>query len=74
LQGCAATSSWERDPTTVIERLRSEFSAAHLVCLIEDSEFAELNIEGLAAAAEAAGIAFHRLPIREGSVPTTWRA
>ena len=68
-QAEAATGSWDRDLAADIERLRGEFSAAHLVCLLEDSEFGELSIEGLAAAAQAAGIAFHRLPIPDGSVP-----
>lgn len=65
----AATGSWDRDLTSDIERLRSEFAATHLVCLLEDSELAELNIEGLAAAAGAAGMAFHRLPIGDASIP-----
>ncbi len=65
----AASGSWDRDLVADIERLRTEFSATHLVCLLEDSEFAELNIEGLAAAAGASGIQFHRLPIRDASIP-----
>lgn len=63
------TGSWDRDLTVDIERLRAEFAVAHLVCLLEDSEFDELRIGGLAVAAEAAGIAFHRLPIPDFSVP-----
>ncbi|MCZ2110943.1 MAG: hypothetical protein LC118_15475 [Dehalococcoidia bacterium] len=64
----AASGSWDRDLTADIERLRAEFSAAHLVCLLDDSELVELEIEGLPSAAQAAGIAFHRLPIPDGSV------
>lgn len=68
-QNDAATGSWDRELAADIGRLRAEFAADHLVCLLEDPEFVELKIEGLAAAARAAGIAFHRLPVRDGSVP-----
>jgi len=65
----AATGAWDRDLPADVERLRHQFAAKHLVCLLEDPEFVALKIEGLAAAAQAAGIAFHRLPLRDGSVP-----
>ncbi|MBK9342280.1 MAG: ADP-ribosylglycohydrolase family protein [Dehalococcoidia bacterium] len=65
----AATGAWQRDLATDIRRLRDEFSADHLVCLVEDSELKELQIEGLGSAAHAAGMAFHRLPIPDGFTP-----
>jgi ADP-ribosylglycohydrolase len=65
----AATGVWERDLRADVERLRAGFAADHLVCLLEDAEFAELQIEGLEAVARAAGIAFHRLPVPDGSLP-----
>lgn len=68
-QSHSATGAWERDLATDIERLRREFSANHLVCLLEDPEFAELQIESLAQVAKDAGLAFHRLPIRDGATP-----
>ena len=49
----AATGAWQRDLATDIRRLRDEFSADHLVCLVEDSELKELQIEGLGSAAHA---------------------
>ena len=65
----AATGSWDRDLSADLARLRSEFGADHLVCLLQDHEFEELAIGGLAAASANAGIAFHRLPIADGSEP-----
>jgi len=68
-QPAAATGSWDRDLGADITRLRAEFATDHLVCLIEDHEFAELGIERLPQEAAAAGIAFHRLPIADFSTP-----
>lgn len=68
-QQADATGSWDRDLSADIARLRNEFTADHLVCLLEDAEFAELKVEGLGEAAQAAGMAFHRLPIPDGSTP-----
>lgn len=68
-QPAAATGSWDRDLGADIARLRAGFAADHLVCLIEDHEFAELGIEHLPREAAAAGIAFHRLPIADFSTP-----
>jgi ADP-ribosyl-[dinitrogen reductase] hydrolase len=68
-QANAATGAWDRDLVAYLQRLRSEYAADHLVCLLEDAEFVELGIEGLAEAAAGLGIAFHRLPIRDGSTP-----
>jgi len=65
----AATGSWDRDLAADISRLRNEFGADHLVCLLQDHEFEELAIGGLADASANARIAFHRLPIADGSVP-----
>ena len=65
----AVSGAWDRDLEADLLRLREEFDAVHLVCLLEDHEFAELAIDSLADSAAGAGIHFHRLPIRDGAVP-----
>ena len=60
---------WERDLFVDLARLRTEFNADHLVCLLEDHELVDLHIESLPAAAKDLGLAFHRLPISDGDVP-----
>lgn len=65
----AASGVWDRDLEADIHRLRTEFNVAHLVCLLQDAELAELSIEQLSSVAAAAGISFHRLPIRDFSIP-----
>ena len=65
----AATGSWERDLAVDLARLRNEFEAAHLVCLLEDHELRELRIENLPGASADIGIAMHRLPIADGTTP-----
>lgn len=65
----AASGSWDRDLQTDLGRLRQDFHADHLVCLLEDHELGELAIDPLPSLAAGAGIAFHRLPVRDGSVP-----
>lgn len=64
----AATGAWDRDLAVDLAGLRAE-GADHLVCLIEDHELAELSIDGLEVEARVAGIALHRLPIQDGSLP-----
>lgn len=69
-QADAASGSWERDLQTDLARLRQDFHADHLVCLLEDHELAELAIDPLPSLAVGAGIGFHRLPIRDGGLPS----
>lgn len=61
---------WDRDLTTDLTRLRETYGATHLVSLIEDHELELLHITELPATAAAAGLALHRLPIVDVSVPT----
>lgn len=68
-QADAQTGAWARDLETDVARLRGEFAVDHLVCLLEDHELTELAIPGLPEAAHAAGMSFHRYPIRDGSLP-----
>lgn len=68
-QADAASGSWDRDLPADLRRLREDFRTDHLVCLLEDHELGELAIDPLPRLAAEAGIAFHRLPIRDGSVP-----
>jgi ADP-ribosyl-[dinitrogen reductase] hydrolase len=65
----AATGTWQRDLTLDIQRLAQAYGANHLVSLLEDHEFDELRIAGIARACEDAAIAFHRLPIADGGLP-----
>lgn len=52
-----------------LTRLRDDHGASHLVCLLEDDELPMLGIDALPQAAVEAGMAFHRLPIRDGATP-----
>ena len=65
----AITGEWDRDLETDLLRLKTEHRTGHLVCLLEDAELTQLAIELLPIGALNAGIAFHRLPIMDGSVP-----
>lgn len=68
-QAHAVSGNWDRDLTADVGRLRGEFSADHLVCLLEDVELHELGIDVLPAAAAGVGMAFHRFPIADGQLP-----
>ena len=60
---------WDRDLAADLARLRNEYGVTHLVTLMEDHELDLLKIIGLEAAAGAADISLHRLPIVDVSVP-----
>jgi protein-tyrosine phosphatase len=60
---------WARDLEADLARLRGEWRADVLVCLLEDDEMARLRIAGLVERAEAHGLRVLRLPIRDGGVP-----
>jgi ADP-ribosylglycohydrolase/protein-tyrosine phosphatase len=62
---------WDRDLQADVSRLRETYGTKHLVSLIEDQEFDLLHIAELRATAVASGIALHRLPIVDVSVPTS---
>lgn len=66
----AATGAWDRDLAADITRLSSHYGAMHLACLLEDHELADLRIPGIAQVCDEAGIAFHRLPIADGGLPS----
>ena len=68
-QADAQSGRWDRDLDTDLARLRDFHKTDHLVCLLEDHELQELQIQELVAAAESRGTAVHRLPIRDGSTP-----
>ncbi len=65
----AATGAWERDLGADVQRLRNEFEAGHIVCLLTDAELVALGVEALPEAVEAAGMSFQRLPISDGGLP-----
>lgn len=65
----AASGSWDRNLALDLARLKHDFDAAHLVCLLEDHELRELRIERLPDVTAELGIALRRLPIADGTVP-----
>src|SRR5215216_1110043 len=69
-QPLAATGAWDRDLKADLARLRTDYQADYLVCLLEDAELAELLIPGIAALAADAGLHFHRFPMVDGDVPS----
>lgn len=69
VQPGAATGAWERDLRVDLDRLRQEFAADRLICLLRDDELAELGIATLPHAAAVAGLRFHRVPITDGELP-----
>ena len=62
-------SRWERSLAQDLDRLQAHYRVSHLVSLIEDDELAQYEIGNLYAEAERRGIAVHRLPIPDVSVP-----
>ena len=64
----AASGFWDRDLALDLARLKDDFDAAHLVCLLEDHELRELRIERLPDVTAELGIALSRLPIADGTV------
>lgn len=64
----AMTGVWERDLDTDLAAIRS-WGAQHLVTLIEEHEFQELNVGALPQRATAHGLAWHHAAIVDGSVP-----
>jgi len=65
----AATGAWDRDLDTDLRRLRHDLRVDHLVCLLEDHEFDELEISGLEVAAGTHGLDFSRFAIPDGGTP-----
>ena len=59
---------WARDLQTDIAAIAA-WGATVVVTLIEDQEFAALEVEGLPEAVRDAGMAWHHLPITDVSVP-----
>lgn len=69
-QGPGVTGEWRRDLRADLERLRSEYGASWLVCLMEQHELDALKIGDLLARAEQAGMRVRHLPIPDGGVPS----
>jgi len=68
---------WDRDLETDLQAIR-EWGADALVSLIEDHEFQKLQVSELGPKAEAMGLEWHHLPIRDRDIPddkfeATWR-
>jgi hypothetical protein len=62
-------SRWNRDVVANLGRLRQEYATDVLVSLGEEHELGKLQIQGLPAAAQAAGIVLYRFAIQDGGVP-----
>ncbi|PRH81319.1 hypothetical protein C6N40_13260 [Arenimonas caeni] len=74
----AISGAWDRDLATDLAALGS-WGARHLVTLIEDHEFVELQVEDLPQQAAAHGMRWHHLPIVDEQAPDrrfeqAWRA
>jgi len=67
-QKYAYSGSWNRDLDTDLKVIR-DWGAKALVCLIEEQEFTELGVIDLPEKTKSSGIAWHHLPIQDGSVP-----
>ena len=67
-QGNAMTGVWQRDLSLDLAAMR-DWGASHLVTLIEEHEFEELGVSELPQRAREFGLAWHHLPIRDGSIP-----
>jgi len=59
---------WDRDLDADIGTIR-DWGATALVSLVESSEFSLLEVPGLGAAAEAVGLEWHHLPIKDLHAP-----
>jgi ADP-ribosylglycohydrolase/protein-tyrosine phosphatase len=64
----AISGAWDRDLAADLAALGS-WGARHLVTLIEDHEFIELQVEDLPRQAAAHGMRWHHLPIVDGQAP-----
>ncbi len=67
-QRAAVSGSWERDLDVDLAAIRT-WGATHLVTLIEDHEFDELDVRALPERAEAHGLRWHHLPIHDQCAP-----
>ena len=61
-------SAWARDLEADVAAIAA-WGASAVVTLIEDHEFALLQVEALPEAVRAAGMGWHHLPIQDVSVP-----
>ena len=67
-QQFAVSGTWSRDLDTDLAAIGA-WGATHLVTLIEDHEFDELDVTALPERAEANGLRWHHLPIRDQCAP-----
>lgn len=67
-QTTGMTGRWVRDLDTDLAAIRA-WGASHLVTLIENEEFVELDVIELPERAKAHGLIWHHAPIRDGGVP-----
>ena len=64
------TGVWRRDLDADLLRLREEFGATVLVCLLEEHELTAIGIERLPDAAAQHGIAYWHFPIPDQGIPS----
>jgi ADP-ribosyl-[dinitrogen reductase] hydrolase len=74
----AMTGAWSRDLEVDLRAIVS-WGASTLVTLIEPHEFDALRVPNLGASAQAQGLVWHHLPIRDVAVPDdgfeeTWKS
>lgn len=65
------TGNWQRDLDADLERLRMHWQTDVLLSLIEEHEFATLNISNLRERAQEQGMQVIWFPIRDISIPTS---
>jgi len=73
-QAAGITANWRRDLGLDLARLRGEFGADVLVCLLEAHELAQVKIEALPGAAWEFGLAFWHFPVADVGVPRSLEA
>ncbi len=67
-QQVSVSGTWDRDLDVDLAAIRA-WGATHLVTLIEDHEFDELEVRALPKRAEANGLRWHHLPIQDQYAP-----
>jgi protein-tyrosine phosphatase len=68
------TANWRRDLDADLLRLREEFKASVLVCLLEEHELTAVKIKQLPDEATQHGIEFWHFPIPDTGVPSDLEA
>lgn len=66
----ALTGAWARDLARDLGAIKA-WGASTVVCLLEEPELVQLEVQDLPGAVKGAGLGWLHLPIKDGSVPDT---